>query len=1385
MAAPAAPTAQQLLEIIAQQQLQITQFLTLQQGQQSETIPSLPDIPIFEPSDEKSRITEWTTRFKFGIDCAAPHAADEIKVKALMNKLSENAFSEYSKHCLPDEVTDFNFDESIKKLEALFAKPQSIFVDRYECLIATRSEGEDFRQFINRHKKLLSNFQFEKLKEEQFKCLMLLTSLKSPNDVVLRQRILTKLTADGDDIKYDKVIEDLINFMATIAEAKIVERSSNKPINAIKKFKPKQNEAKQDKSKGNGNAPCWRCGKNNHRPDDCRFKGAKCNKCQFPGHIEAQCAKVQEWRNKNKKNGPKKNIGTIRIGTTLKQINSTKLLKMEVKLNNKPVIFHLDCGAEVNIIDEDTYDAIGRPAMKKCFEKGIVYDGTECSFIGKGKCTFEFNQFKVEHDLYVAPKGSINLLGIETMDSFGLLDELKNKINVSKINNLKCQSSQNQVHQFIEKLKKEFCDVFSKELGHCTKIQAKLTLKDGVQPIYRKARPVPYNAKEIVEKELDRLEAIGVIKKVEHTDWAAPILTVEKADGSTRLCIDYSTGLNNALVDNQHPLPLPEDIFATLNGGKIFSQIDLRDAYFQVELEENSKKICAIATHKGNFVLNRLPFGVKTAPGIFQSIMDKMLDGLGYAAAYLDDIIVVSKTMAEHQKHLEEIFNRIRAWGFKVKLEKCAFFKDQISYLGQIIDKEGRRPDPKKIHAIKNMPPPSDVPSLRSYLGMVNHYQQFVKNMRFIRKPLDDLLKKESEWKWDENCQNAFKRIKEILTSDLLLTHYDPTLEIIVSADASEKGIGAVISHKFSDGKIKAIAHASSALSPAEKNYSQIEKEGLALIFAVEKFHKMIYGRKFILQTDHKPLLAIFGNKKGIKQCSANRLLRWSLILLGYDFSIEYVNTVEFGQADALSRLIAKNVEKDDRVIASVNVEAEIEGKLIANIEKLPIQFKNIADATKNDQDIQKVMKFIQNGWPNDKALKNETNNAIKIFIQRKEHLSITKGCLMYADRIVIPKILQLKILKTFHKGHPGMKRMKQLMRNYVYWPMMDNQIEDYVKNCEPCQMAAKMPIKTDLHPWPKASKPWERVHLDYAGPFFGKEYLIIVDAYSKYPEIFEMPTKSAAATIEKMRYLCSRHGLPEILVSDNGTQFTSNEFARFTEINGITHYFSAPYNPMSNGQAERFVDTFKRTFRKLKGEGVVDKEIIETFLITYRNTPNDSLDNGKSPAEAFLGRKVRTTLDLLRPTSLKPLETDEEMKGRFNKRFGTKMRTFSIGNKVYARHRISQSWRPGIVTKCTGVIYDIAFQDGSTGRFHANQIRPRFTPNENENPLNIFLEAFELPKAPEIVEEPPIIEEVNEPEENEELEPPEQIVQPPAMVENRRNPVRNRRAPNRFTPSP
>ncbi|KFD58860.1 hypothetical protein M514_00023, partial [Trichuris suis] len=469
----------------------------------------------------------------------------------------------------------------------------------------------------------------------------------------------------------------------------------------------------------------------------------------------------------------------------------------------------------------------------------------------------------------------------------------------------------------------------------------------------------------------------------------------------------------------------------------------------------------------------------------------------------------------------------------------------------------------------------------------------------------------------------------------------------------------------------------------------------------------MIHGRKFTLLTDHKPLVAVFGSKKGVPMYTANRLERWATTLLGYDFTIEYHSTENFGQADALSRLVDKHTAaEEDVVIAAINAEHDVRRCLSDSIHAFPVTSELISRATAEDSILTEVMKCIMDNWA-----KPPVSKQLQPFFNRRNALSVVEGCIMMTDRVVIPKRLQPAILKQLHQGHPGIVQMKAIARSYIYWPGLDNEIETVVRSCDKCSAVAKTPVKTELSSWPIPEKPWSRIHVDYAGPMEGQYFLVVVDAYSKWPEIFMMNHITTAATLENSRKLFTQFGLPEVLVSDNGAQFTSAEFTESCMKNGIQHIRAPPYHPQSSGQAERFVDTFKRSLVKMKGEQGV-KGTLQTFLFHYRSTPCSAIGK-KSPAELFLGRRLRLTLDLIRPTVRQQRRRNEKMEQQFNRRHGARKREFSIGDTVLVKDHYANRWIPATVRRRLGnVVYQLETKHGMWYR-HANQIQQRKSSNK------------------------------------------------------------------------
>ena len=362
--------------------------------------------------------------------------------------------------------------------------------------------------------------------------------------------------------------------------------------------------------------------------------------------------------------------------------------------------------------------------------------------------------------------------------------------------------------------------------------------------------------------------------------------------------------VNKASKLDRYPIPRVEDLFASLAGGQTFTKLDLSQAYQQIRLEEQSRQYVVINTHKGLYRYTRLPYGVSSAPAIFQRTMDLLLQGIPGVVVYLDDILITGKTRSEHVQALDEVLSRLKKAGLRLQKKKCVFMASEVNYLGHRIDAEGLHPLSEKVRAIQEAPAPRSVSELKSYLGLLSYYGKFLPNLSSILAPLHNLLKASVKWQWSHREQKAFDKSKELLLSSQVLVHFDPDKEVILACDASPYGLGAVLSHRMPNGAERPVAFASRTLSTAEQKYSQLEKEGLACVFGVKKFHTYLYGRPFSLLTDHKPLLGLFSERKSVPAQASARIQRWALTLSMYDYTLGFRAGNGHNNADALSRLL-------------------------------------------------------------------------------------------------------------------------------------------------------------------------------------------------------------------------------------------------------------------------------------------------------------------------------------------------------------------------------------------------------------------------------------------------------------------------------------------------
>ena len=407
-----------------------------------------------------------------------------------------------------------------------------------------------------------------------------------------------------------------------------------------------------------------------------------------------------------------------------------------------------------------------------------------------------------------------------------------------------------------------------------------------------------------------------------------------------------------------------------------------------------------------------------------------------------------------------------------------------IEYLGHKISEKGIQPTEEKVRAIVKAPAPNNVTQLKAFLGMLNYYAKFLPNLSSKLTPLYRLLQKNTPWSWGEEQRQAFQQAKVALTSAKVLVHYDPSQKLILSCDASPYGVGAVLSHKLEDGTEHPVAFASRSLSPAEK-YAQLDKEGLAIVFGVRHFHHYLLGRRFTIYSDHKPLQYLFSEDKAIPTMASSRIQRWALTLSAYDYDIVFKPGSQHANADVLSRLPLPE--------HPTSVPFPQETVLLMEVlQASPVTAKQIKTWTSHDPVLSKVRDRVLQGWVDTRDL------SMQPYQRRKHELSIEDGCVLWGNRIIVPPPGRAKVIDTLHEEHPGMARMKCLARCYVWWPSMEQELEKKVKECLQCQMMQNSPPQIPTHPWEWPQRPWARLHIDYAGPFMGKMFLVAVDAHSK-----------------------------------------------------------------------------------------------------------------------------------------------------------------------------------------------------------------------------------------------------------------------------------------------
>lgn len=811
-------------------------------------------------------------------------------------------------------------------------------------------------------------------------------------------------------------------------------------------------------------------------------------------------------------------------------------------------------------------------------------------------------------------------------------------------------------------LLKKFQDLFSENIvaGNCEVIKHRIRLSDP-HPIKQAPRRIPIHLREEVGRIIEEMKTQGVIEESK-SPWVSPVVLVKKKEGTIRFCVDYRK-LNAVTHKDSYPLPRIDDILDQLAGNVWFTTLDLKSGYWQVKISSEDKEKTAFSCGNGLWQFNVMPFRLCNAPATFERLMERTLQKLisKVCFVYLDDVIVYGKTFAEMLENLKEVFHCLQAANLKLNPKKCIFFQKEIKYLGHLVSEKGIATDPKKISAVKDWPPPKTKKQVRSFLGLSSYYRKFVKNFSLIAKPLFLLTENNVKFNWTFECDLAFEKLKQNLITSPILSFPSGKGEFIIDADASNHGIGVVLS-QIQDGKERVISYYSRVFSKSERNYCVTRRELLAVVDAMKSFHHYLCGRKFLVRTDHISLrwLMSFRNLEG-------QLARWLERLQQYDFEIVHRAGKSHGNADGLSRRPCDKI-KCSYCEKQEFREDSMEANNIGRIMLSKVELQEWRAAQVQDPTIFLILQAKETGsrphWqeiaPHDVYT--------KIYWSYWDALIVRNGVLhkkwespnleKVVLQIVVPRSKIHYILKEAHDsplgGHFGINRTLGKIRKNYYWATCKRDVEDWCASCRIC-ISRKGPSgkgKSPLQVY-NVGAPFERIQVDILGPLpvsqSGNKYLlVVVDCFTKWPEALPLKNKRAITIAEALvNQIFSRHGIPLELHTDQGRNFESQLVGELSSILGVKKTRTTALHPQSDGQVERQHRTILNYLSKFIAENQKDWDRwIPMYLMAARSSKHETTKF--TPAEMYLGQDLRLPLDLIRGCSPSSLSSDENVEGNY-----------------------------------------------------------------------------------------------------------------------------------------
>ena len=915
----------------------------------------------------------------------------------------------------------------------------------------------------------------------------------------------------------------------------------------------------------------------------------------------------------------------------------------------------------------------------------------------------------------------------------------------------------------LKRLVTDYSDIFSKndeDIGKTKLLKHHINTGDAA-PIRQRPRRIPLRLREEVEEQKNKMLREGIIEE-SSSPWCSPIVLAKKKDGSFRFCVDLRA-VNGVTQSLPHPLPRVDDALDSLAGAKFFSTLDMASGYWQVDLADEDKEKTAFTTGKGLHHFRAMPFGLKNAGATFQRLMELILAGMESrnCLVYIDDVIVFGETEQAHLKNLEEVFQRIRDAGMKLKPRKCCLARSEVVFLGHKVDRSGIQPDPANVAKVRGWPRPEKTEDLKSFLGLTGYYSKFVPGYSDLVRPIREEAEKKGKIEWSDELIESFEGLKKKLTSPPILALPKFKGSFKLATDASNSAVGAVLTETI-NGNEKVVAYASKVLSKTERRWPTYDKELWAIVWAIRHFRQYLVGAPFEVLTDHKPLLNA-PQSIAVDKDATGRRGRWAVELSTHDFTVIYRRGSENGNADAMSRRADERTREDEMPIEMHAAVMDVNEPLTSGST-----FQNMKLEQELDPILGKMKEWVSEGkLPPKKRLKKyhrDLRRLARLFDQMTIEDDVLKIQLkrneMTTVMTLLPKVYCETVIKMLHNdrtsGHLGTVRTRERVLERFFWPSVEKDVREHCETCIQCQRRSQpTPLRQAGFRTEVCSRPFERVALDITEmPMSskGNKYaLVIMDYFTKYVHIYPMSDQTAQTVSGCLLDTVLQEGVPERIHSDQGRQFESAVFKQLCAKLGIEKTHTSPYRPQSDGMVERFNRTLKDMVAKyIKPCGSDWDEHITALAFAY-NTSKHSV-TGYSPFFLIHGREARLPVDELFKTRQDALDIDSYVENTLRRlkvafhRAKTntdeatremvqrqedvcREATYTEGQSVWVADHTAQAGGkrklgmrykgPGKVVRLEGpseggVVYRVRMPDGKDVKIHHNHLKPAKERHQN-----------------------------------------------------------------------